>query len=829
MQSPSAPLLAAVLLSFIPTAVRAGEATLTLSSAAGASIRFIQQGETWRWAGLTTPNSPNESALNEEKTALAVKGVDDVLEAGWELAEQDPIKLVFEQNAGAADLRFRRIFSFGPARNVLRIETWVRASGTEKVLTRAGLLDLRIDDEKFLETGPAPSSFPLFGRSLFVGIEHVSGICRAEGDVAHLWQTPHLKVKDAWMFVAAAVVGWPSPSDCSLIPADARVREGFLQYLDAIRLKPADFELHTNTWWTLPLPFSEKEVLRDIDSLRKGFFDRTGMFFDSFALDLGWSDARSVWRVDGKRFPNELRAINTSLAALNTRLGLWVSPGSAYPEGLDNRWLETSGYEVTPFGNVNEAIPKVACFALGGRYQTEFKENLLKHARDYGLGHVKLDFMAHSCDVAAHGHPVGFDSVHAIDAGLADVLDSLRAVNPSMVLEPLCTGYPPSPWWTTKTPYLLGPYGDDVPYGRVPSPEWMESLISARDIAYRADRDQWIMPTQALETIDIVVQSPGDFENLAVMAIGRGRWFISTYLKPELMSGPNWDFLAALVKWARANRQYLGNARMIGGRPENREAYGYLFHNADKDIYCLRNPWMEERAIQLPVCASIREARDVRMIYPRREIAARLQPGEEGPRIVLAPYETIMLETIAADDANPSARIRAVPEAGPRANEPQVSVVVPEDAERTASLRYQWSGSVSVPEAGNAELCLLIEGNPQVDKTRGTVAEAGRLLNVRRTSSEGQFGAAALPSPEHWTWFIVPLASGAHALEIDLGIPVESASVGIYLRGSSATENDPVPPEGLSFPLYRSGQRGWSRTLVPLTRHGANAVFDSPE
>lgn len=241
MQSPSAPLLAAVLLSFIPTAVRAGEATLTLSSAAGASIRFIQQGETWRWAGLTTPNSPNESALNEEKTALAVKGVDDVLEAGWELAEQDPIKLVFEQNAGAADLRFRRIFSFGPARNVLRIETWVRASGTEKVLTRAGLLDLRIDDEKFLETGPAPSSFPLFGRSLFVGIEHVSGICRAEGDVAHLWQTPHLKVKDAWMFVAAAVVGWPSPSDCSLIPADARVREGFLQYLDAIRLKPADF------------------------------------------------------------------------------------------------------------------------------------------------------------------------------------------------------------------------------------------------------------------------------------------------------------------------------------------------------------------------------------------------------------------------------------------------------------------------------------------------------------------------------------------------------------------------------------------------------------
>src|SRR6185503_5490539 len=222
----------------------------------------------------------------------------------------------------------------------------------------------------------------------------------------------------------------------------------------------------------------------------------------------------------------ELRAINDSLGAMNSRLGLWISPGSAYAPGLDNTWLESNGYEMTPFGDKNDPLLKVACFALGGKYQTEVKESIVKYARDYGLRHVKLDFMAHSCDVPTHGHPVGWDSVHAIDAGLADVLDSLRAVNPAMALEPLCTGYPPSPWWVTKTPYVLGPYGDDVPYGRGPSPDWMESLITARDIAYRAYRERWIMPTQALETIDIVVQSPGDFENLAVMAIGRGRWFI---------------------------------------------------------------------------------------------------------------------------------------------------------------------------------------------------------------------------------------------------------------------------------------------------------------
>lgn len=819
------PAALAVFLVFLPACgFGADEPDLSLSSPFGASIRFTAQGETWRWVGLTTPNSTEESRLSQENTALAATGADDVLAAGWTLVEQDTGKLVFEQNAAAADLRVRRVFSFGPAKNAVRIETWVRNNGTEKVLTRAGLLDLRVEGETFRETGTAPASFPLFGRSLFVGIEHVSGVCRTDGDTVHLWQTPHLKVREDWQFVAAAIVGWPIPSDCSLITGEARLREAFLQYLDTLRIKPTDFELHTNTWWTLPLPFSEADVLRHIESLRKGFFARTGMFFDSFALDLGWSDPRSIWRVDAKRFPNELRTINESLASLNSRLGLWISPGSAYPPGLDNGWLESNGYEVTPFGEKDDPVSKVACFALGGRYQTQVRESLLKHARDYGLRHVKLDFMARTCDVGAHGHPIGFGSSHAIDAGLADVLDSLRAVNPAMALEPLCCGYPPSPWWVTKTPYVLGPYGDDVPYGRVPSPDWMESLISARDIAYRADRERWIMPSQALETIDIVVQSPGEFENLAVMAIGRGRWFISTYLKPELMSDKNWDFLAGLVKWARANKQFLGNARMIGGRPENREAYGYVFHQADKDIYCVRNPWMEERTIELPVCTSIRETRDLRMIYPRRELAARIIPGGENPRIVLAPYETLMLETVPASGGHFALPAFLRPEAVMSVAAPTVELVRPADPEKANGLLYAWEGSLSVPDVTGVELCILVEGSPQVENTGCRVWLSGRLVSVRPGGSAGQFGAADQPSPEHWSWFFVPLPPGEHALRLSLDVPLEKTAIGVYLRGFTPTQPGLEPAEGAAFPVSRPDQRAWSQTLLPLKAYATDLL-----
>jgi len=576
---------AAVFAIFLPfAAVRSQEAQVTLNGPAGASVNFTATEAGWRWSGLKTPAAVEVLPVTDIGTGFATPGGDDVLMPDWSLTESKPDQLVFEQEAAATGLQFRRTFSFGPAPNVLRIETWVRSPGEKRVLARAGLLDVRIEGESFRDMGAAPASFPAFGRALFVGIEHVSGYCRADGDTVHLSQTPRLTVGAEWQFVAAAVVGWPQADAHSLYQGDWRIRQAFLIYLDTVRIKPRDLELHTNTWWTLPVPFSEQDVLKDIEALRKGFTERTGMFFDSYALDLGWSDSHSVWRAEAKRFPNEFRVINARLAELGCRMGLWISPGSAYPAGLDNAWLKSQGYELTPFGSPGDQIREVACMALGGRYQTELKNNIVTYAAEYGLGHVKLDFMAHTCDVAAHGHPTGLDSYTTIDAGLADVLDGLRAVNPRMALEPLVCGYPPSPWWTTKTPYLVGPAGDDVPYGRVPSPEWIESLITARDIAYRGAQEAWLMPTQALETFDIVVQTPGDFENLAAMAIGRGRWFISTYLRPEYMRPEHWDFLAALVRWARANKQYLGNAKMFGGTPAKREPYGYMFHNADKDI-----------------------------------------------------------------------------------------------------------------------------------------------------------------------------------------------------------------------------------------------------
>ena len=783
-----------------------------LRSESGASVTFVERGAGWSLARLATPSQPAGWTLEEGEDKFAAGEGLDVFVGGWTLVSNEAARIVFEQDAPASGVRVRRIFSFGPAAHVLRAETWLRSLDAPKLLGRIGLLSVRVAGESFRLTGPAPASFPVFGEHVFAGVEDVCAESRAEGDLVRLFQTPDLSVGTDWQFIAAAVVGWHAPREALFLPGESRTRDAFLQYLDTIRVKPAGINLHSDTWWTLPVPFDEGDVLRDVEALRHGFFERTGMFFDTYALDLGWSDRRSLWRIDAGNFPNGFGLINERLAELRCRMGLWVSPSSGYPPGLDNQWLDAQGYEMTPWGDSGEKFP---CFALGGRYQREFTETVVGHARAYSLGHVIFDGLDHSCNEPTHLHATGVGSTYAITAGFKDVMDRLRLQNPNIVLEPLSCGHPPSPWWNRHSPYLLGPAGDDQPFGRVPSPDWSESLVSARDISYRAGQEKWLVRTQTLETFDIILQSPGSFAPLAAMAAGRGRWFMSCNIKPELMQPADWDFLAGVIRWQRHNQRHLVDARMFGGRPGNREAYGYVFHNADKDFFCIRNPWMEPRAIQLP--ARVREARDLRMIFPRRALVDRLQPDADGPTIVLGPYEMMFLETTALTDA-PLPPAPESPVAGLSAEEPEIFERPAPQGRRTYD--YYWTGSLTVPEIKDAEICILIEGTPDVATAEGGVWVNGHSARVVKTGSAGMFGAAVQASPENWVWLIAPIAPGEHEFGLVVSVPTENASVGIYLRGNLPATSDPESGDGPAFPLHRPDTRPWSQTLRPLKAVG---------
>ena len=158
-------------------------------------------------------------------------------------------------------------------------------------------------------------------------------------------------------------------------------------------------------------------------------------------------------------------------------------------------------------------------------------------------------------------------------------------------------------------------------------------------------RDAFWMPASALECFDVIVQCPGSFYNHAVMPIARGRQFLSNYIDPRHMDADEWRFFAELIRWARANRDDLGEPLVFGGDPAEREAYGYAHLSAERRLYFARNPWIEETSVTLPEPEETLD-RELRVLYPSPGVMARVAAGSPLPTVPLGPYELVVLEAV---------------------------------------------------------------------------------------------------------------------------------------------------------------------------------------
>jgi len=514
-----------------------------LRSESGIEATFTEAAGRYRWTGYADSATGREWRLGgprfsvetdeDRRTSLGDAGCAHLVASG------DHIRL--ETVLPDLALEARQEFSFCLDGRTLRIRTFLRSNGAAVRVQRVGLLDLQVSGQDFRLMGPEFVSSPVFGDRVFAGVEHPSAQCRVAGSSFAIAQPLHTTVGRDWTELPGAVFGSAAEDDVATA-GDEALRRAFLRYLDTVRVKPTDLHVHYNDWWTAPVPSSGQFVLRNLAELKASLYDRTGFFFDSYALDAGWSDPKSLWEIDPGQFPERFGPIAAALAAVGSRVGLWISPSSLYPFALDNHWLASAGYEATPHAGLGYN----ACLARGGKYQTAFKQAALRHAREANLAHLKFDGFVPRCDVAGHGHPVGDDSYLPIAEGLIEVFDALRAQNHGIALEPTCFGYQPSPWWLMHVPFIIGPFGDDSPYGRCPAPDYLEAMTTAREIKNLEGRSSFLMPSSALQCFDVIVQCPGAVQNHAVMAIGRGRWFISSYIECTVFApdppalGPSW-------------------------------------------------------------------------------------------------------------------------------------------------------------------------------------------------------------------------------------------------------------------------------------------------
>jgi hypothetical protein len=241
-----------------------------------------------------------------------------------------------------------------------------------------------------------------------------------------------------------------------------------------------------------------------------------------------------------------------------------------------------------------------------------------------------------------------------------------------------------------------------------------------------------------------------------------------------------------------------------------------MFRHAAKDLYCARNPWIEEQTIELPAATAPGPV-DVRMIYPRRAPVGRQEPGERGLTLTLAPYETVVLETSPAAENAPEITVSPRPTIQVNAPAPRIHVEPAADPERELPiLRYAWSGTLQLPTIPEGELCVLVEGSRTIDLATCRILIDQQPVTPRVATSVGQFAAALEPSPDNWVWFIVPLPSGSRTFQIEVAAAQLQIAVGVYARGVTASRHDPAPEEGPVFPTLRATQRPWSQTLQPL-------------
>ena len=801
-----------------------------LNGAAGVEAIFEIRGSTWQWVAYRDTESGHNWDIRGPRLSLQTPdGRHASLgEVGFARLTRHSSRIVLETDLSALSVSIRQSYAFCEDERTLRIHTSLRSLRDPVTIQRVGLLEITVPGEKLRLTGSEHVSCPIFGERIFAGIEHPSARCRVDADTLDLTQSSYTRIGDEWVSFPPAAFG--SASDADLAAAGEQgLRRAFIRYLDAVRVKPDDMHVHYNDWWTAPIPSSEDFVLENIEELKKALYGPTGFFFDSYALDAGWSNTQSAWEIDKGHFPDDFDRIRDSLAGIGSRPGLWVSPSSLYPFTLDNEWLRSEGFEVAS----HERFGLNACLAVGGKYQTAFKEAVLRHARNANLGHVKFDGFIPSCDVASHGHPTGAESYFPIAQGLTEVFDALRAIDSSIALEPTCFGYNPSPWWLMHVPFIIGPFGDDSPKGRGPCPEWIEAMTTTRDIKNLEGRDSFLMPSSALQCFDIIVQCPGAFQNHAVMAIGRGRWFISCYINPAFMDAEEWRFFADLMAWARHNREFLQEPIPIGGNPAQRQAYGYAFQHGERELFCLRNPWMEETTIALPESQMSGLSREIRTLYPRRQRLAKLNAGDPFPGIPLGPYETKFIEVVTRDGqpmpevteeaVNSSVSVSWNPIHGPTVEylvyEDEPTPLGPSwtspEGDTKETLIFKLEGDLEVQGAPQTDLYVLCEGK-SLDAAFPAYALTidGVECPFEISRSVGAFSAGG-HTDEEWVWFSTPFPEGKHRAALQVRASTSTAGFGVFLRGT-VDAPDVVPPfdESPGFPLFQPQSVIWSRAIA---------------
>ena len=501
-------------------------------------------------------------------------------------------------------------------------------------------------------TSMGEQSYPAFMDGFFCGIEFPVASSRQEGKTLILSHLPGLRLQPGeWHASRKAVYGVALPGE---------EKRQFNRYIASHHSKYRGFHINYNSWWTSSAPaYTERQLLGLMKTFEEKLTKPYGVGFDTFTIDLGWSNPQSIWEIEPHRFPQGFTNLQKAAADMNTRLGLWMSPSGCYPGAQEIEWARSHGYETFVYTPWRPG--RFLCLA-GERYRSQLEARMIEMATRYGVRQFKLDGSLLECTASDHGHEPGLLSAEAVAEGAIKTYAAVRKAAPDVWLETCSWGWNPSPWWLYHVDSVIGCYGGDIVFGRVPAPVYRESYTSSRDFHNLQGAVQGDVPITFQAPLGLVHQTDEDFMNDAVVVLMRGEMFLPLYFNPVQMNPLRWKNLASVIKWARRNAPRLEETDPLvpaswlkAGVPPltfdavmPREPYGYAHWKGNEALIGIRNPWVMpavyelklDRASGAPTGAAGLSAVS---LYPEIRLYGQGLKSGDTLRVPLAPYETVLL------------------------------------------------------------------------------------------------------------------------------------------------------------------------------------------
>lgn len=706
--------------------------------------------------------------------------------AGKPVQEGNRIKCLFKVVCESAFLDVVVIYALTAHDHILRKWAEITPSGfPDEVM----LEEVTVECVNFAERpeyrnlGDTISNYPYYFKDKFIALEFPYAVSSFKDNTVCLGHKPSAVLINGELYKTKNVIyGLCGSMD---------VTERFHNYIEANRSYTNKVQTNYNSWWSLPFPYSENQVLSLMSMFKENLFDKYGIAFDTFAIDLGWSKWDAVWEINTDLFPDGFENIMKMANSMGSNLGLWISPSNVYsPNSFDNIAAKKEGYEFIKEGGYGGT--SAMCLA-GKKYQSKLKEQLCKYVSKYHIMHIKFDGIVTLCSETDHGHVTGGGERELIAEGIIDIFRELNKIQPGIWLESTCFGYNASPFWLNYCSSVLGTYGDDSPNGILPCPEYRESVTSGRDYYNLHGAERLSTEIKYQELLGVIHQSDDDFTNDLINVIMRGNSYIPFYLNPmKNMTAERWKKLASVLRLLKENGDIFENTEMLRpGKLKNLsentlmsqnkmqgEVYGYTHKLKNKTVVLLRNPFIEKSSYSLKLTDECQKS-SITSYYPEvRRYTAFNRDGTA--EITLAPYETLLLvigETVtAAPDADTIIYN-------------SMSLIYADVSKSKDEMNTLYTvKSKIISETDSAELLFLIEDIKPVHVPSGLVIKTDGMINEPMIINSAQgFTATGIAPVEFWEFAVVPLNSGNHEIEFTFSfVETGSSQVKIYAAASKA-------------------------------------------